>query len=95
MTTVTARVHPFHLMNAPFPRKKLPFPLEIWTSSNTLFLEPTRVHNPNGISICSAVFAGLMVVTDRPTDRQTDRSSYSPSMPHLASASLRHKKHAH
>ena len=29
---------------------------------------PTRVLNPNGISIGSAVFAGLTSVTDRPTD---------------------------
>jgi len=34
--------------------------------SNTCFLGPTRVHNPNGISIRSAVFAGLTI------DRQTD-----------------------
>jgi len=32
---------------------------------------PTRVHNPNGISIDSFVFAGLTSVTDRQTDRQT------------------------
>jgi len=33
-------------------------------------LEP-RVHIPNGISIGSSVFAGLItIVTDRPTDRQ-------------------------
>ena len=30
------------------------------TPSNTCFLEPIRVHNPNGISIGSAVFAQLM-----------------------------------
>jgi len=28
---------------------------------------PTRVHNPNAISIGSAIFAGLTTVTDRPT----------------------------
>ena len=39
--------------------------------TNTWFLGPTRVHNPDGISIGSAVFAGLTIVTDRPTDRQT------------------------
>ena len=39
--------------------------------SNTWFLGPTRVPNPNGISIGAAVFAGLTSVTDRPTDRQT------------------------
>ena len=32
---------------------------------------PTRVLNPNGISIGSAVFAGLTSVIDRQTDRQT------------------------
>jgi len=30
-----------------------------------------RAHNPNGISIGSAVFAGLTSMTDRPTDRAT------------------------
>ena len=44
---------------------------EIWNSSNTWFLGPTRVHNPMGISIGSAVIAGLTMVTDRATDRQT------------------------
>jgi len=54
-------------------------------SSNTQFLGPTRAHNPNGISIGSAVSAGLTTVTDRPTDRQTDRPRYSVcnSRPHL------------
>jgi len=37
--------------------------------SNTSFPGPTRVLNPNGISIGSAVFAGLTTVTDRPTVR--------------------------
>jgi len=31
------------------------------------FLGPTRVHNPDGISIGSAVFAGFTIVTDRQT----------------------------
>jgi len=39
--------------------------------SNTWFLGPTQVLNPNGISIGAAVRAGLTSVTDRPTDRQT------------------------
>jgi len=30
------------------------------TPHNTFFLGPTRVHNPNGISICSAISAQLM-----------------------------------
>jgi len=37
---------------------------------------PTRVHNQYGMSIGSAVFVRLMIVTDRPTDRDTD-SLYS------------------
>ena len=41
--------------------------------SNTCFLGPTRVHNPNSISIDLAIFAGLTIVTDR----QTDRPRYS------------------
>jgi len=40
----------------------------MWTPSNTRCLGPTRVLDPNGISIGSAVFAGLTSVTDRPTD---------------------------
>jgi len=56
---------------APFPSK---LPLCIGGSeppSNTWFLWPTRVDTPNDISIGSAVFVGFMIVTDRPTDRQT------------------------
>jgi len=43
----------------------------IWTLSDTWFLWPTRVLSPNGISITSAVFAGLTSVTNRPTDHAT------------------------
>jgi len=35
-----------------------------------MVLGSTRVHIQNGISIGSAVFAGLKTVTDPPTDRQ-------------------------
>jgi len=35
------------------------------------FLGPIRIHNPNDITIGSAVFAGITIVTNRPTDRQT------------------------
>ena len=45
--------------------------------SNTCFLEPTQVHIPNGISVGSATFAGLIIVTHRPTDQPTDRPRYS------------------
>jgi len=34
-------------------------------------IEPTRVLNPNSISIGSAIFAGLMIVTDQQTDHAT------------------------
>ena len=37
-----------------------PFARGIWAPSNTCFLGPTLVHNRNGISIGSAVFAQLM-----------------------------------
>jgi len=48
------------------------FPWGTWTPSNLLWLlGPTTVHNPNGISIGSVVFAGLMIVTDRLTDHTT------------------------
>jgi len=48
------------------PPKNCPFP----SGSG-----PTRVLNPNGISIGAAVFAGLTSVTDRQTERQTDRQT--------------------
>ena len=41
--------------------------------SKIWFLCPTRINNPNWITIGSAAFAGLTVVTDR----QTDRPRYS------------------
>jgi len=43
----------------------------IWTPSNTWFLGPIRVLNPNSISIGAAVFAGLTSVTDSATDHTT------------------------
>jgi len=41
----------------------------------------TQAHNPNGISIGSAVFAGLTTVTDRQTD--TPHYSVCNNRPHL------------
>ena len=49
----------------------------MWTPSNTWFLGPTRVLNPNGISVDSAIFAGLIRATDRLTDRPTDHATPS------------------
>ena len=51
--------------------KNCPFPWGCGPPSNTWFLWPTRAHNPNGILIGSAVFAGLITVTDRQTDHAT------------------------
>jgi len=39
--------------------------------SSTWLLGPTRVLNPNVISIGAAIFAGLTSVTDRPADHAT------------------------
>jgi len=55
----------------PFLPQNCPFPWEHGPSSNTWFLGTIWAHNPNGISIGSAVFAGLTSVTDRQTDQQT------------------------
>jgi len=59
--------------------------LPIGASGSPWFLGPIRVHNPNGIWIGSAVFAGLTSVTDRQTDSQIDRPRYSVgnNRPHL------------
>jgi len=46
------------------PLKIAPYHLGIWTSCNTWFIGPTRVLNPNGNLIVSAVFARLTSVTD-------------------------------
>jgi len=72
-------------------QRVIPIPLNIalvhgrsGPPSNTWFLGPTGVHNPNSISISLAVFARLMIVTDRPhyisnNRLETDRSSASAS----------------
>ena len=53
--TVISTAMPGHA----FSPNNCPFAWGIWAPSNTIFLGPTRVHNPNGISICSAVFAQI------------------------------------
>jgi len=55
----------FCTMGRPFYLQKLPLPRGSGPPSNTWFSVPTRVLNPNGISIGSAVFAGLTCVADR------------------------------
>ena len=68
---MTAECHCTLQWDAPFPLK-LPLPIGIsGRPPNTWFPWPTRVLNPNGISIGAAVFAGLTSVTDRPTDHAT------------------------
>jgi len=57
---------------------KLPLPLvQSAPTFNARFHEPTRITVPNGISIGSAVFAGLKSVPNRPSD---SRSSERPTM---------------
>jgi len=47
---------PYTLQWCPFP-PTLPLPMGDLDPSNLWFLEPVRVHSPNGITIGSAVFA--------------------------------------
>ena len=53
----------------------MPLPMGDLDPCNTWFLGPTRVLNPNGISIGAAVFAGLTSVTVRQTKGQTNRQT--------------------
>ena len=63
------------------PSKIIPLYMGIWTLSSTLFLGPTRINFPNGITIGLATSARL-----------ADRPCYSiwSNRPHLASAKMRH-----
>jgi len=71
----------------PFPLKIPPWCGEICGIQGSLGPgPPTRVHIPNSISIGSAVFARLTIVTDRPTDRP--RCSVCSNRPHLRRHSL-------
>jgi len=68
----------YFTMGRPLLRSKLPLPIgESGPPSNTWFPGPTQLLNPNGISIGSAVLAGLISVTNRPTDRPTDHAARS------------------
>ena len=48
-----------------------PYTWGIFTPSSTWLLEPKQVNTTNSILIGTAVFAGLMIVTDRLTDYAT------------------------
>jgi len=62
-----ARQFLYFTMGCPSPPSKLLLPWRIWTPSGIWFLEPTRVYNPNCISIGSAVFVELTIMTDQQT----------------------------
>ena len=68
----TERPDTLQCMGRPFPLKIAPSHGDL-DPSYTRFPEPTRVHNPNGISIGSAVFAGLTIMRDRQAV-QTDQA---------------------
>jgi len=53
---------------SPSPLKIFPLHGRSGSPSNTWFLGPTRVYNPNGVSVSSAIFAALTIVTERTTD---------------------------
>jgi len=61
---MTAECHYTLQWGAPLPLKIAPPQGGSGPSSNTWFLRPTRVLNPNSISIGAAIFAGLTYVTD-------------------------------
>ena len=65
------RVSLYFTMGRPFPLKIALSPRGSGAPSNAWFSGPTRVLNPNCISIGSGVFARLTIVTDRPTDHAT------------------------
>jgi len=70
--TANRRVSIYFTMGRPFPPLKLAHSRGGYgPRSNIWFHGPTRLYNPNGISIGSADFAGLTSVTDRPTDHAT------------------------
>jgi len=50
-------------MSHPLPPQNCPLAWGVWNPSNTCFLWPAQVHNPNGISNDSAIFAQLTTVT--------------------------------
>ena len=50
-----------------------PFCWRHWPPSDACFLEPTQLHVPNDISIGTTVFARLNNMSERHTERQTQR----------------------
>ena len=65
-------------MGHPFPPSKLPLPNgDLDHHLRHSSLGPPQIHNRNGISIGSVVFAWLTIVIDRQTDRLTDHATPS------------------
>jgi len=77
--TADCRVSLYFTMGRPLSPRMAPSHGGSGPPSNTWFPGPTQILNPNDISISTALFAGLTSVTDRPTDRQTNRPCYSVS----------------
>jgi len=75
-----------YIMGRPFHPQNCLFARGIWVPSNTWFLVPTRVGIANGMLIGCAVFVGLTIVTDRPTDHAT---LVYCNRPHLCSTAMR------
>jgi len=88
---------PYFIMGRPFPpqnfHQNFPLRMGIWIASIIGLrgsLGPPDSTNPNGISIGSAVFAGLSSVTDRPTHRVTDHVCNNRPHLHIGSTAKRH-----
>jgi len=78
-------------MGRPFPHKIAHSHGGSGPPSSTWFIGPTCMSpQPNSISIGSAVFAGLTIVTKRPTDRP--HYSFCNDRPHLRSTAMRPNK---
>jgi len=67
ITEAVFAVSLYFTMGRPFPPKIAPSHGGYGPPSNTWLPGPTRVLNPNGSSVGSAVFAGLISVSDRQT----------------------------
>ena len=68
----------YFTIGRPFPLKTAPTVGGSKPSSNTWFIEPTQVHNPNGITFGSADFCQAH---DR--DRQTDHTTPPVTTGHI------------
>jgi len=75
----------YFTVGRPFPTQNYPFPHRGYLDpqSITRLRGPTGVQNPNGISIGSAVFAGIVIVTDRQTDQDRQTKLLGNNRPHL------------